>query len=157
MLTLKPSIELLVRISGRLPVPSTVSRTTHCVVLLNGVGTVAPVPVLVKLAIAVHVPSKVAGEAVQKKLTRNPDTFDGTAFAGKPSSTRRSFVVNGVAGGTTPGTVCAFAAPDPETAINMAQASDATDRTPRRRAGREPAFRGEAIMATPILVASRTT
>ena len=123
MLTLKPSIELLVRRSGRFPVPSTVSRTMHCVVLVNGVGTVAAVPVVTNVTTAVQKPSKVAGDAVQKRLTRNPETFVGTAFAGKPSSTRRSFVVNGVAGGTIPGTVCAFAA---GATISMAQASEAT-------------------------------
>jgi hypothetical protein len=57
MVTFTPSIELLVRRSGRLPVPSTVSRTTHWVVLANGVGTVAAVPVVPNVMMAVHVPS----------------------------------------------------------------------------------------------------
>ncbi len=127
---LVPSTELFVRRSGRLPEPSTVSRTTHWVALVNGVGTVAAVPVVPNVTTAVHVPSNVAGDAVQKRLTRKPETFDGTVFVRKPSSTRRSFVVNGVGGGTIPGTVCALAA---GATSNAAQAMVAATRHLCRR------------------------
>ncbi len=147
MVTFAESTELLVRTRGRLPVPSTVSRITHWVVLVNGVGTVAAVPVRPNVTMAVQVPSKVAGDAVQKRLTRKPVTFDGTVFDGKPSSTRRSFDVNAVEAGTMPGTVCALAA---GATRSKAQASEATPRTLHRRVGWGTAFRGRAIKTAPF-------